>query len=495
MNRDATWLAALGLAFAALYWATACPGVYWGDSAELVGAAVTLGIPHPPGYPLYTWLARAFVALPLEPARAVNLMSAMCGAASVVLCATNARALGASRLSSALAAANLGVGPWFWRQATIAEAYTPGALFLLGALRLALLGAQRRHTGWILLAAWVAGLGLGVHLALATTGLAFVGLALLSQRGASTLAAVRRGAPRLVLAGLCALAGAAVYLWLPYRARQGPALNFGNPRDWDSFLWVVQGGAYREWFGLPQGVVPRLLRIIHILGEHLTAPGLLLGAVGFVSLTQRHGAALASAWLLGVLGNVVFFFDYQVHDLVVFFLPAACLLAPLSALQLDVLLQACARRWPKHCKPRWLNAAVSCLVLGVLLARYPGQDRSEQREAEEYGQALVERLPENAIILHFTTPAEWKLACVFEWYFQLVKGARPDVRLLVLPYPLLVHELVTSGVPVFVFTDVQAVARLDTEPREAIATDLRQVIAVPPEVLAMSQWIGTPTPP
>ena len=55
-RRDAAISIAIGVAYFALYLATLCPVVYWYDSAEYVTAAVTLGIPHPPGYPLYVLL-------------------------------------------------------------------------------------------------------------------------------------------------------------------------------------------------------------------------------------------------------------------------------------------------------------------------------------------------------------------------------------------------------------------------------------------------------
>jgi len=40
------------------------PTVVGGDSGELTAAAVTGGVPHPPGYPVFALLARLFAALP-----------------------------------------------------------------------------------------------------------------------------------------------------------------------------------------------------------------------------------------------------------------------------------------------------------------------------------------------------------------------------------------------------------------------------------------------
>jgi hypothetical protein len=71
----------------AVYTFTLCPTVAGGDSGELVVAACTLGIPHPPGYPLHTILAHIlFRILPTgTPAARINYLSAFCSAATSAL--------------------------------------------------------------------------------------------------------------------------------------------------------------------------------------------------------------------------------------------------------------------------------------------------------------------------------------------------------------------------------------------------------------------------
>ena len=60
-----------------VYVRTLCPTVYVGDSGELISAAYTLGIAHPPGYPLYCLLGKLFTFLPFgNIAYRVNLLSA-----------------------------------------------------------------------------------------------------------------------------------------------------------------------------------------------------------------------------------------------------------------------------------------------------------------------------------------------------------------------------------------------------------------------------------
>ncbi|MDQ3248886.1 MAG: DUF2723 domain-containing protein, partial [Chloroflexota bacterium] len=78
---------ATGLAFALYAW-TLAPGLTWShqgaDGGELLAAAVSNGVPHPPGYPLYIWLLQGWLIfsqylLPgSELAWRGNLFSAVC---------------------------------------------------------------------------------------------------------------------------------------------------------------------------------------------------------------------------------------------------------------------------------------------------------------------------------------------------------------------------------------------------------------------------------
>src|SRR5258705_13406269 len=84
-----------------LYVATVAPSVPPGDSGELMTAAATFGVAHPPGYPLYVWLGRLWLLLfPWgSAALRLNLFSAACGTAAVCLVALAVRRLTGSRLA------------------------------------------------------------------------------------------------------------------------------------------------------------------------------------------------------------------------------------------------------------------------------------------------------------------------------------------------------------------------------------------------------------
>src|SRR3989344_7024253 len=61
-------------------------GIYGGDSGDLVTAAYLGGIPHPPGYPLYTALGFLLSKLPISTvAWRVGLLSSLAHAATATL--------------------------------------------------------------------------------------------------------------------------------------------------------------------------------------------------------------------------------------------------------------------------------------------------------------------------------------------------------------------------------------------------------------------------
>src|SRR3990167_6536284 len=89
-----------------IYILTLSRSIYFGDSGEFITTAYTLGIAHPPGYPLYTMLAHLFTYLPFGnlPFK-VNFFSAISSSLTVVVVYFICLKITANRLASA----------FFWR--------------------------------------------------------------------------------------------------------------------------------------------------------------------------------------------------------------------------------------------------------------------------------------------------------------------------------------------------------------------------------------------
>src|SRR6476620_7975503 len=158
----ARWRAELA-AFATLllvYLATLAPGVTLWDSGEFLSAIHTLGIPHPPGTPLYVLVANVWSRI-LSPligfAFSVNLLSAICTAAACALLANLIHRSTGDRIAAYAGAVAAGAMASVWSSATETEVYA-SALFI-GCVILWIANREPdSRAQWVLLGAYVSGL-------------------------------------------------------------------------------------------------------------------------------------------------------------------------------------------------------------------------------------------------------------------------------------------------------------------------------------------------
>lgn len=269
-----------------VYLLTLAPTVTLWDSGEFLAAAHSLGIPHPPGTPLFIFGVRAWATLLgwLPFALAVNLASAVSTALAAALFAwLVARWTG--RAGAGVAAALIGGAmAAVWQSATEAEVYSHALLAIAVLLVAAELAGLRRHARHRALVAFLFGLAVPLHLSVLVAGPAIVLLAATDADGTVSprQALVPSGAWALAVGlgtvslipvvggivlllssvvapsvrpggssrreGLVAIAltllGASFALAMLVRARHDPAINEGNPVHWQAMLDVVARRQY-----------------------------------------------------------------------------------------------------------------------------------------------------------------------------------------------------------------------------------------------------------
>ncbi|XP_077180105.1 protein O-mannosyl-transferase TMEM260 isoform X2 [Paroedura picta] len=131
---------AVGAAVAAFYLAGLPRSVPGGDSGELITAAYELGVAHPPGYPLFTLLAK--LAIELLPfgsvAYRVNLLCALLGAAAASLLFDTVSRLSGMPAAGIFAAGMFSFARLTWQWSITAEVFSLNNLFVVLLMALSL---------------------------------------------------------------------------------------------------------------------------------------------------------------------------------------------------------------------------------------------------------------------------------------------------------------------------------------------------------------------
>jgi hypothetical protein len=423
---------ACALATFAVYAATLAPTVTGGDSGELVAVAATFGIAHPPGYPLYTLLAAAFARLvPFgEVAWRVHLLSAVCGAAAAGLAAWSAARLSGQPAGGIVAAALFAFSPLVWPYAVTAEVFALNNAFAAGLVALtvaASLDAPGRRGRWLLAGGAVTGIGLGNH-----HTLVFVAAPALAW-----LIAMTPGRARVRLTVLAAASGLAalalVYAYLPLAAARGPVLAWGDPTTVDGFRDHVlrrEYGTFRlasaETGAAGADTGARIAQIVErfTATSHGLGPLLALTAL-FWLLDRGPQRRLVVLWSAGVAAYVAVFaslanvrMDLPLHVTVQerFWQQALVVVAVLAGL---------GYAWVARVVGRPALALAVAVALGAAQAavHFREMDHRGRTFFADWGRAVLESAPEGALLLATSDETIGALR-----YVQLVRGVRPDVR-------------------------------------------------------------------
>lgn len=117
---------------AAVFTLTLPPSVPGGDSGELITAAHELGVAHPPGYPLFTLLAKlAIILLPVgSVAYRVNLLCGLFGAVAASFLFSTVFRLSGSYAGGILAAGVFSFSRLTWQWSIAAEVFSLNNLFV-----------------------------------------------------------------------------------------------------------------------------------------------------------------------------------------------------------------------------------------------------------------------------------------------------------------------------------------------------------------------------
>lgn len=420
----------LALCSFVIYLFTLAPDVYGFDSAELATGVYSMGIVHPPGYPLYMLVGKLFTFLPIRSEiYRLNLMSAFFAALTVLLLYKVIFRLIGRAWTAWVASAFLGFSIYFWQMSVVAEVYTLHTFFLVLEILILLNWRESGNNKLLVLFAFAFGLSLTNH----TTGLLF----------APGFAWMIISSPKWkwkpewywLASGLSFFAALLLYLYLPIRANSSPALDY--IKDYyavdvstiSGLYWMISGQAYHFFAFAYHGaeIWQQLLDGIHLIWRNFMGIGLILGLAGAaVSLKKDWKAGLAL--LLVFLGNFVFYINYRVSDKDTMFLPSFIIISIFIGYGLDFLYDLISKRAVdihlEKVTAQGFPIFWTCLAVLGLVLNWRWTDMSQAYGPKTYSDTILSTATQNATIL-----SSWSPAVVLE-YCQIVEGKRPDLKII-----------------------------------------------------------------
>ncbi|NXQ88951.1 TM260 protein, partial [Nyctibius grandis] len=430
-------------AVAALYTATLPPALPGGDAGELITAAYELGVAHPPGYPLFTLLAKLATGLLPggSPAHRVNLLCALVGAAAASLLFYTVFRLSGSYAGGILAAGVFSFSRLTWQWSIAAEVFSLNNLFvgLLMALTTHFEAAStaKERSKISKLGAFCCGLSLcNQH----TIVLYIACIVPWVLSGLFRKTELSLG--HLLKLGLCFLAGLLPYLYLPASSYLNRARwTWGDQTTLQGFLTHFLREEYGT-FNLAKSETGSSMREMLIfqlaqMKSELSLPVLVLALVACVSTalpTKQQKSPVI--WLFtGMLCLYSLFFAWRANlDITKplflgvverFWLQSSAVVAVLAGLGLATLASVGSAVLEGSRALPWLEwLSALALVTSQVWANYSACDQSNNYVVDKFARNVLSSMPTGAVIL-----LRGDLPGNALRYVHYCEGMRPDITL------------------------------------------------------------------
>ena len=429
IKKNKTYLTAitLWLIIFSIYLFTIAPSVGFIDSGELSTVALSLGIAHPTGYPLFTLLCKVFSMIPFANEKIVrlNIFSALLtSVAAVIVFFLVIELLGSVKkkknnsilTASAFSASALAFSKTFWTQAVSIEVYSLHLLLISLILYLFVKAINTNNKKIWLLFSFLVGLSFTNHL---TTIL--LAPALLYWFFAE-FGLKKHTFKRILYLTPSFFAGLSVYFYLPIRASQYPLLNWGNPQTFEKFWWHFTGKQFRVWmFSSSDAARKQLNYFVENLPNEFQFIILIAAVVGSFILLFSSRRIFVFVSLLFVT-CVLYAINYDIHDIDSYFLLAFISLALFASVAIQKIIDGL--------EGKVANIIAALILIGLVsyqvFTNYSKVDQGDNYLVEDYTNNILLNLPKNAIVLSY----QWDYFISASYYIQHVKNIRPDIVVL-----------------------------------------------------------------
>lgn len=383
------------------------------DSGDLVVASKTLGIAHPPGYPVYVMSGKiASIIIPWgNIAYRINITSALFGALSVFFAVL---IMDSVSMLPVFVALLFVFSPSFWRLSQVSEMYSLNALFAA----IIIYTASRLGRNNLILASFLCGFASGNHQTIILIVPALLWLCIRSY-----------GAKTLAVTGLFFIIGFSVYLFLPIRSFTGPLLNWGDPENLRNFLRAITRADYGGLRLHPEQstfswTVPVIFAHIKVyllsLVKQFTVIGAILGIWGiYVTRNDRFFRYLLIALLFSGPGFIILS-NLPPGEKTTLPILEPHLIMP-GLIFIFFIFAACAKTFNNR-YGRFIVVAAACISLAVHL---PECNYRSHFFAYDYGRNLLITAEKNSFLFNPDDPTAFITS-----YLETVEKKRDDIRLI-----------------------------------------------------------------
>lgn len=372
------------------YWFTLPPGVTWGDSPEFANAAVSMGVSHPSGYPLFTLVCKIFSLLPFsEKAYGMNLSSALFQALAVFMVYRTTEFITKNALISFLSAMVLAFSYTWWYHGRIIEVYALQNFLVSLIIYFVVRYLRDENIRWIYFSCIAFGLAFTNHLTIVLFAPAM--LFVLASKNWRENFHYRHLVKFTLIIGVFQI----LYLYIYWRASVAGSdtIIWNQPDTWSQFIYHVTGKEYsvfRKSASISSGVT----RFINVLVKQFGPIVLGFAVLGALELFARSWRT--AVFIIAVfLSYLIYNSSYNVMDIESYYLIQYMLITIALGVGIDWLWKV--REVPIPA----LSYAIPLLVAFTAVSQIGSNWDLKYRDsiAHYFGHQSWKALPENSIMI------------------------------------------------------------------------------------------------
>ncbi|NQV09475.1 DUF2723 domain-containing protein [Candidatus Woesearchaeota archaeon] len=410
----------------AVYLSTLSRNIFWGDSAELVTVASTLGIAHSTGYPLYTLLGKLFTFIPFGSiAFRVNLMSAFFASLTAVLIFFISLKLTKSRSSSFIAAVMLGFSRVFWSQSVYAEVYTLLTFFISLLILVLVKWKETKNIRYLYLLSFLFGLSLTNHMLIILLILPFMYYILKTDKRVLDYRLI-------IIMFITFLIGLSVYAYLPLRSAQNPVIDWGNTEELGNFIDHVTASASRaQQRVIPfSKIIPETLNFLSLFVFQFTFVGFFIALLGMYQFYRKERKIFILLFGVILLNLLFKFYGYTVGDTPHYYLPSILVFSIFIArglLNASRILRkyiSSLTKITKNIASYFVFILFLLIPLLLVIGNFPFVDLSSFDTADRYVEYIFDEVEQDSILITKYNEDTFPI-----WYHQFVEGERTDINI------------------------------------------------------------------